>query len=439
MTTLHDRLADLAEDAPAARAAPGLWERGVGYRRRRRVGTAVVLAVAAVALVVLGSATWLRSPQAVEPLPAGSPVSMPDRLFTPSPWLPGTDDAGPLGTIAALIPADRGTWTGTKEQQVVGVSATTGEYRFVDLPGLAPYTGASKSFALSPDGKYVAYLYRDDRSEDPGTAATGLALYDATTGEARRHALPGSRGIRGDELIWAGDDTVVLSYGSITDDSGSASVGQPLEAWNVNVDAPQTLPSSGLVSQIRGSGPGFVVVYGRHADRVLDVGTGVVLRTLAHISEGMTEPFFDRDANRFAIVQGNRIPNLMSVGTVGATVADQPTYERVPNSERSFAAYAWIDDDHLALLQRKGAVKDTLDVVVNSVDIRTGQVQSLVSFDGPDVGFDRQLATDLLARPTADAVQPPRPLDPRMVTGGGVTIVLAAIWAMIAWRRRVRP
>jgi hypothetical protein len=130
----------------------------------------VVLAIAAVALVVLGSATWLRSPAAVEPLPADTPGGMPDRLYPASEWLPGTDDAGPLHQIAALVPHARGTWTGMDDGQVVGVSATTGEYRFVDLPGLVSDEFLDQR-SLSPDGRYVAYMYRAAGSH----AATGAA------------------------------------------------------------------------------------------------------------------------------------------------------------------------------------------------------------------------------------------------------------------------
>src|SRR3954467_4864466 len=111
MTTLHDRLADLAEDAPAAQPEPGLWDQGLRYRRRRRTGRGVVLSMAAVALVVLGSVTWLRSPAAVEPLPADSPGGMPDHIYAASRWLPGTDDSGPLGPIAALFRSERESWS----------------------------------------------------------------------------------------------------------------------------------------------------------------------------------------------------------------------------------------------------------------------------------------------------------------------------------------
>ena len=84
MTTLHDRLADLAASAPlepAGAEGAALWDRGRRLHRLRRTGTAVVASAAVLALVGLGSMAWLRSPSAVEPLPADSPGGVPDRVY----------------------------------------------------------------------------------------------------------------------------------------------------------------------------------------------------------------------------------------------------------------------------------------------------------------------------------------------------------------------
>src|ERR1700712_2626240 len=133
MTTLHDRLTDLAQDAPAGPPVPQLWDRGMRYRRRRRLGTCVVLLAAVLALVSLTSLSWVRARH--DALPLRSPGALPDQLYAPSPWLP--DTAGhPLGRLAAVIRADRHTWSGASDRELVGVSATSGEYRFLDLPHL---------------------------------------------------------------------------------------------------------------------------------------------------------------------------------------------------------------------------------------------------------------------------------------------------------------
>jgi hypothetical protein len=272
------------------------------------------------------------------------------------------------------------------------------------------------------------------------SAASGIALYDAATGTVRFHAVTSSRGIQAEELVWAGSSTVVLSYGTVSDDDDNMSLSQPLLVWDVHVIAPQSLTGLGLRNDIRGAGPGFVVVDARHGLLVVDTGTGTVLRrTGADLRDGMTEPVFDETTSRFAILLGNGSPGPMSVGTLSDDPDVAPSYVTVPGSELSLATYAWVDDDHLALLQLKDAGVETRDVVVNKVDIRTGEVERLMAFDALDVGFDRQLATDLLHRPIVRAVRPPRPLDPREVAGGGVAIVLVAGWALVWWRRRVRP
>ncbi|MCW2794154.1 MAG: hypothetical protein JWO76_3252, partial [Nocardioides sp.] len=135
MTTLHDRLSRLADEAPVALPEPGLWQRGRRYRRRRRAGTLAIVGAAVLALGVLAGTTWQRS-SVDGPQPANSAPALPDRIWSPSPWLEGTDDAGELGQLAAIIDAERGSWIG-KSPGLVGVSATTGEYRFLDLPDAA--------------------------------------------------------------------------------------------------------------------------------------------------------------------------------------------------------------------------------------------------------------------------------------------------------------
>ena len=148
MTTLEDRLADLADDAPAGEATPGLWERGLSLHRRRRRGTIAIAAAAVVALSVLGVASWRMADADPAPAEPGSDLRLPDRFFTPSKWLPGTDDEGPIGPLVAVAATERA-------GAAYGMAAvsTTGEYRFLDLPSRAvDNTGGSAEVSLSADG-----------------------------------------------------------------------------------------------------------------------------------------------------------------------------------------------------------------------------------------------------------------------------------------------
>ncbi|MFI2706715.1 hypothetical protein ACH5WX_04140, partial [Nocardioides sp. CER28] len=68
MSTLHERLAELAEDAPVGGALPeDLWDRGRRIARRRRLGTATIAAVACLALALVGVLGWQRGRTSVEP------------------------------------------------------------------------------------------------------------------------------------------------------------------------------------------------------------------------------------------------------------------------------------------------------------------------------------------------------------------------------------
>jgi DNA-directed RNA polymerase specialized sigma24 family protein len=86
MSTLHDRLADLADEAGHADGAPlghDLWVQGRRWQRRRRVGAVAVAGVLAAALIALGGVSW-QVGQPEELRPAGSPAGLPDRVWLPS-------------------------------------------------------------------------------------------------------------------------------------------------------------------------------------------------------------------------------------------------------------------------------------------------------------------------------------------------------------------
>jgi hypothetical protein len=444
MTTLPDRLADLAEDAPSGRPVPALWEQGLRYRHRRRTATAVLLAVATVALVVLGSAAWLRSPRAAEPLPAGSSGGMPDHLSYPvSEWLPGTASAGPLGPVAVLFPAARHTWTGV-ENAIVGVSATTGEYRFVDLPGLAtrvtlPGAVPRPNWSLSPDGRYIAYGYRDGGDHLAPGAATGVALYDTSTGEVRRHALPSDWGVKASSFFWTASDTVVVVYGVLEPDGRASRESPSPLVWNVHVEGPHDLVPAVPTKKVDGHGPGFVQFGTRGGSVRVDPETGAVLRRFDHETPSGV---WDASGSRAAAVADLGLASAFRghpvvVHTLPSDGSRSGSTAGVPTPPKVFSIYSWIDDEHLAAVVNHRGPAAPNGLMVASIDVRTGQTRPLVTFASGD--WTTEFATDLLARPTVPGIEPPSPLDPRLVAGLGVLIVLVAGVTLIAWRRRVRP
>lgn len=184
MTELGTALRELADrQQPVGGQEPGeLWSRGrQRVRRRRTIGAAVALALVA---AVGTSALLIPAPTVV--MPAGKPhqPGIPRDIYTPSPHLAGTADQGPLGQVAVIAGARRGNGYG-----VFGISARTGRYLFLDLPGRIPDT----QVALAPDGNHIAYWFgpRDanavgDLSKQP---ATGVAIYDTRTGKTKKDQI----------------------------------------------------------------------------------------------------------------------------------------------------------------------------------------------------------------------------------------------------------
>jgi hypothetical protein len=177
MDTLHDRLVDLADDAPTGGApAAELWARG---RRGHRLR---VVALAATALVVgvVGAGIGVRLADGGDdrssPEPAGTPGS-------PLPIeYPAEEDLPDLGEAPGPLAAIWVTPGGGGPPEAVGLVAAT--WTFGTLPidvsvdeSDAPYAGV----ALSPDGRRIAYqspsgelLVRDLVSGQSSSPLTGF-------------------------------------------------------------------------------------------------------------------------------------------------------------------------------------------------------------------------------------------------------------------------
>src|SRR5262245_59767977 len=106
-TNLRTRLAELADDAPMGGPDATLWARGRRLSRRRRAGTAVIVAAVALVLSVMGAWSWERSPQPPAPAVSGDGLRLPNQFFVPGERTDGTDDAGPIGPVTAVLRAPR--------------------------------------------------------------------------------------------------------------------------------------------------------------------------------------------------------------------------------------------------------------------------------------------------------------------------------------------
>ncbi|HEX3931544.1 MAG TPA: hypothetical protein VHW64_12630 [Nocardioides sp.] len=123
----------------------------------------------------------------VEPADTHGSAHPPDEFFDPSRWLPAF--AWPPGPLVALVPARHASLRHTTPG-LVGVTAASGQYVFLDLPANAVTTSGADELAppaLSPDGRHLAFWTTGRPSGTPnahlvGATITGVAVCDTTTG-----------------------------------------------------------------------------------------------------------------------------------------------------------------------------------------------------------------------------------------------------------------
>jgi hypothetical protein len=117
----------------------------------------------------------------------------------------GTD---PLGPVAVVFGAEQRVDTPYGSRSgLVGVSATTGEYRFIDLPRRAYAESGGVSYVdLSPDGRQIAYRIGDSER------IRGFASLDTVTGEIRTRPVPSRFGLSAQIVTWLSDRTMLVRY-----------------------------------------------------------------------------------------------------------------------------------------------------------------------------------------------------------------------------------
>ncbi len=446
-TDLRDELHALAERRPAAVPPPDLWRRGV--RRRRLVRTAAAgVVVVAVTLGVVATSVGLGALRTSPPAPADSQPerAVPDRLETPSPWLDGTEGEPP-GRLAVIMGAERRTgWRGEVVNGWVGVSASTGEYRFLDLPGAVDVGaedlfGAEADPALSPDGRVVAYWLEHPQNPD---WVGGFAAYDTVSGDVARHRVPSRLGIAPETLEWTGPDQVLVGHGVVTDREGSSTgwSGRPTVLWSprtgetTEVDGLQPL----LVDSVWPTGSGFATLRGRkvalrlpptgRADRVVRV------RTNGDILGGTVNP----DATRVAFLPHTPDSSVRRL-LVGAMPPDDADGDVVPTAVLRadldlYHLVGWKDAEHVLV---RGALRtpEGWFAGVYAVDVRTGAHELLVRETRVSWIGSPDYADALWSRATVARPGPDRAYDPRWVAGAAV-LVAGGLVVLVGWRRRAR-
>jgi hypothetical protein len=458
-TDLGTRLQELAGDTVMTPGRPEeLWQRGRSWQRRRLSGVALIVAVTVLLLGSLSGLAWQRAELPTGPASNNGGPMLPDRIFEPSPWLPGTAEAGPLGQVVALMETDRGGWTGTT-RGVLGISAATGEYRFLDLPGAALETVEPP--ALSPDGTRVAYWLTGKTSGTPNTRGggpvVGVGVYDTRTEEVSKELLPTEHGLWAEDLMWADNETLVFGHGQrwggddASERDQSSGTSEPLRIWRPGagtsrvLDMPRGL--TGWHSDVLGtSAGGSVLLRGRGEKNrwVVDVdrpeaAVHLLLQT-STADQLLLDPTGTRLAGLYSGPNGSN-PNRVVTGrlpTATGKVRDV-TLTFVPSSGRTVRVIGWTDSAHVSVVRRLVGERFSTASALLDVHVRTGAATQRVRLPDEAWGSNLHFATDLLGAPTAEATEPQRPLDPRVVAGWGGGTVLLALLLGVGWIRRARP
>jgi hypothetical protein len=177
MDTLHDRLAELADDAPTGGVpAAELWARGKRAQRFRAAGLAAALLVVGAVGTGIGVRLADGRDNVADPEPAATvdialPIDYPEGEALP-------DLGNTPGPLAAIWLAPR---AGATTIEVVGLVAETGTFGTlpIDLPDIPddpenPVPAPWLAIELSPDGRRIAYnLYPEE----------GLVVRDLVSGE----------------------------------------------------------------------------------------------------------------------------------------------------------------------------------------------------------------------------------------------------------------
>ena len=176
MDTLHERLAELADDAPTGGAPPAeLWARGKRAQRLRAAAVAATVLVVGTVGTGIGVRLADGGRDGADPEPAGTvDISLPIE-YPAGQGLPDLGDAP--GPLAAIWVAPR---AGDSAAEVIGLVAETEAFGTLPIDGLGnAYAAADPGVVLSPDGRRIAYL----------TPNNELVVHDLVSGEKESPAI----------------------------------------------------------------------------------------------------------------------------------------------------------------------------------------------------------------------------------------------------------
>lgn len=211
---LRQRPVEVSRDLAGFDPGP-LWERGKTWQRRRRIGTLVGGALALVLAIGVGvvGVHLADGAEQIQPVRSQKAVGLPDAFVPPTHALPAYPRER---AVTASIAWDDKAGYG----QAYAVSAETGAYGALDLPGLSHH-----GVSLSPDGRYLAWWRIGPTTGEPVQMEGGLgtvgaiAVTDLTTGELDSQQLSTPHGAVPQSLDWTPQGELMFTSARYAADS----------------------------------------------------------------------------------------------------------------------------------------------------------------------------------------------------------------------------
>ena len=445
MVELGTALHELARESdPVAVNAGDIWARGRRRVRRQRL----VVGSAAVVLVLLTGFAALAAPSRTVVMPAVAPhaPAVPKNIYLPDPRLAGTAKEGPLGRLAVLGDAERDYGDFAFSTSVFGISATTGTYRFLDLPDQVLGT----SVALSPDGRRVAYwtsgpttgkAYDDELPSGTPGHVGGFAIYDSEDGSVARARFPSEHGLSEQNPFWVDSSTVAFEVWRKTTRTAARKVNTYL--WTDSGTPRVTTSNVRDVSSLQRNRDGSLLTPLRSSgyDGVIAGSGGFEHQpgNRVRFTSESPETSFDgvsRSGDLVAAVPVDDSQEAYEPLKTGRVLANGtvPTLRRV-GSLQDVQILGWRDARTVLV----AGSQHRSDASLYAVDVGTGDVARIGLIDRTFLWSDMHLAlaVDLVPEPLVHGRRPPVPPDRSWIwIASGVVGAGGVLVALMLRRRR---